>query len=198
MMLVTPSSLHIASITSGILPSLLGGVITVMSFVPAICAGITPISTDEGYDAFPPGTYIPALSIAWYVVPRIVPSGLLYMEFSLSCLLWNSSIFCLASMKAARTCFGVFLWPCAISFSVAVTELSLTPSNLWVYFFTASSLFSLTSFTMGTTVLIMIELKSSPNLLKSLSSSAGVKSLYLFTGTMKILLPLKLFLTFNH
>ena len=44
-----------------------------MFFTPATFAGITFISTDDGYTAFPPGTYTPTFSIAVTFCPSIIP-----------------------------------------------------------------------------------------------------------------------------
>src|SRR3990172_9351518 len=46
---------------------------TITSFTPATFAGMTFIRTDDGYVAFPPGTYAPTRSRGLTICPRVTP-----------------------------------------------------------------------------------------------------------------------------
>ena len=48
---------------------------------PATFAGNTFISTEDGYTAFPPGTYTPTVASAVTFCPRIMPSSDVNHEF---------------------------------------------------------------------------------------------------------------------
>ena len=58
-----PASFAATNVDGLTLPSLSHGVVIMISSTPATFAGIMFISTEEGYTAFPPGTYTPAFAI---------------------------------------------------------------------------------------------------------------------------------------
>ena len=60
---VAPASRAVTSVSGYTLPSFIGGVSMAMRSTPATDAGITFMSTLEGYIAVPPGTYTAALLI---------------------------------------------------------------------------------------------------------------------------------------
>ena len=77
----TPASFAATRVEGYTFPSAPGGVhITILS-TPATFAGSTFIRTDEGYTAFPPGTYTPAFSSAVTFCPKMIPSSDVNHEF---------------------------------------------------------------------------------------------------------------------
>jgi hypothetical protein len=69
---VIPESAQAES-TASVTP--FGGTTAMISCTPATRAGTAFMMTDEGYEAFPPGTYSPTRSSAVTFMPTTLPSG---------------------------------------------------------------------------------------------------------------------------
>ena len=84
-----PAMTAAARIAGFTLPSRPAGVVMTISDTPATLAGITSMSTVEGYAAVPPGTYTPAFSMGVYFCPSTMPGLSLTTKFLCSCCSWK-------------------------------------------------------------------------------------------------------------
>src|SRR6478752_9070511 len=100
-----PSSEHAASTLRSGQPSLsrCGGEVTAIARTPATCAGTTFITTLEGYNARPPGTYSPTRRTGthrWVTVP---PGATVVTRPVGSCAACPTRALAIDSVRAART-----------------------------------------------------------------------------------------------
>ena len=122
-------------------PSLPHGVVMQISLTPATFAGRMFIRTEDGYAAFPPGTYTPTRFRAVSFWPSIVPFSVEVNQLFCFCFSWNSRIFFMDLRMTPISSGSTMLYASSISSCVTSTvEASSTAwSNFSVYSKTAAS-----------------------------------------------------------
>ena len=112
-----------------------------ISLTPATFAGRMFIRTEDGYAAFPPGTYTPTRFRAVSFWPSIVPFSVEANQLFCFCFSWNSRIFFMDLRMTPISSGSTMLYASSISSCVTSTvEASSTAwSNFSVYSKTAAS-----------------------------------------------------------
>ena len=138
---VTPSSAQAASTAGAGRPpcAALGGDATAISLTPATWAGMTFITTDDGYATRPPGTYTPARRTGTYRSVTVEPGASSVTGSAGSWASCTSRARRAASASAARTA-GSSARPASASAAAGTRVVARsTPSNRAVYSRTAAA-----------------------------------------------------------